>query len=262
MFPTNTAIRAGSVGCNFGPFIPPHIEGEERLAEPLVGLDQQFYASVAAMEATRLTAEFRIPAVSQVSKVPCGGSEKMQARHAALARKHVQRHAITAYGCGVNPGQGVLHRKIIDKIAGLEVIGAVENKLCPFEQSFYIRWRQIGDMGFNHDFGIESSDFSGRGDGLGQRFSGIGFVEKGLPLQIAGLNVIAVNDPDCSHAGASKQGSEHGASGAAADNRNARCGQLALALGPDCRRKSTCREYLSSRSKGVISSTRTNHYDR
>src|SRR5277367_5436015 len=39
-------------------------------------------ASVTAIEAARLTAEFRMPAVSQVSTVPVGGSGKIQARQA------------------------------------------------------------------------------------------------------------------------------------------------------------------------------------
>ena len=152
----------------------------------------------------------------------------MQARHAVLPGQHVQRHAIAAYGCGVDPGQGILHGEIVDKIAGLEVVGAVENKLCIFEQSLNVGWGQIGDMGLDHDFGVESRNFSGRGDCFRKGFSGIGFIKQGLPLQIAGLDVIAVNDADRAHARTGKQGSEHRASSAAADNGNARGGQLAL----------------------------------
>src|ERR1700722_2633701 len=44
-----------------------------------------FSASVAAIDATRLTAEFRIPEVSQVSTMPRGESGKMQPRHAVSA---------------------------------------------------------------------------------------------------------------------------------------------------------------------------------
>src|SRR5579872_5592266 len=39
-------------------------------------------ASVAAIDATRFTAEFRMPEVSQVSTMPRGESGKMQAIHA------------------------------------------------------------------------------------------------------------------------------------------------------------------------------------
>lgn len=39
-------------------------------------------ASVTAMEAAKLTAVLRMPAVSQVSTLPEGGSGKMQARQA------------------------------------------------------------------------------------------------------------------------------------------------------------------------------------
>src|SRR5262249_32425352 len=44
-------------------------------------------ASVAEIEATKFTAEFRIPAVSHVSTVPRGGSEKIQARQAVSPGK-------------------------------------------------------------------------------------------------------------------------------------------------------------------------------
>ena len=41
-----------------------------------------FIASVAAIDATRFTAEFRMPEVSQVSTIPLGESGKIQARQA------------------------------------------------------------------------------------------------------------------------------------------------------------------------------------
>ena len=43
---------------------------------------RNFNASVAAMAATVVAAEFRIPAVSQVSKLPRGDSGKTHARQA------------------------------------------------------------------------------------------------------------------------------------------------------------------------------------
>src|SRR5882762_5944103 len=43
-----------------------------------------FTVSVAAIDATRLTAEFNIPEVSQVSTIPRGLSGNIHARHAVL----------------------------------------------------------------------------------------------------------------------------------------------------------------------------------
>src|SRR6266550_1345361 len=43
---------------------------------------RNFKVSVATIDATKLTAEFRMPAVSQVATVPRGGSGKTQARQA------------------------------------------------------------------------------------------------------------------------------------------------------------------------------------
>src|SRR5215469_7558131 len=48
----------------------------------LVSPTRSLIASDAATEAARLTAEFRMPEVSQVSTVPRGLSGKMQLRHA------------------------------------------------------------------------------------------------------------------------------------------------------------------------------------
>jgi hypothetical protein len=64
------------------PFVRPHIPGKSvrRIFERAP--TRNFSASVAAIEATRFTAEFKMPAVSQVSTVPRGDSGKMQARHA------------------------------------------------------------------------------------------------------------------------------------------------------------------------------------
>jgi hypothetical protein len=39
MFPTHTTIRARFVSRNLGPFVPPHIKGEERVPKPIVGPD-------------------------------------------------------------------------------------------------------------------------------------------------------------------------------------------------------------------------------
>ena len=87
--------------------------------------------------------------------------------------------------------------------------------------------------GFNYDFGIEGRDFAGGGDGLGQGFCGVVLIEQRLPLQIAGLNVIAVDNADRAHAGAGQQGSQGRAGGAAAYNGRAGRRQLALAFSAD-----------------------------
>src|SRR5438045_4597286 len=48
----------------------------------LLAPTRSLIASVAAIDATRFTAEFKMPEVSQVSTLPRGPSGKMQLRHA------------------------------------------------------------------------------------------------------------------------------------------------------------------------------------
>src|SRR5260370_36664880 len=56
-----------------------HESSDLRIFEPAP--TRNFSASGAAIDDTRFTAEFKIPAVSQVSAVPRGDSGKTQARH-------------------------------------------------------------------------------------------------------------------------------------------------------------------------------------
>ena len=82
---------------------------------------------MAEIDATRFTAELRIPAVSQVSTAPLGGSGNTQARQAVLPGITIEGHAVAADGGGIDPGQGILHGEVIDQVPGFEVVGAVEN---------------------------------------------------------------------------------------------------------------------------------------
>ncbi len=76
--------RTGDFRMNLCAFIPPQIKREERPPQPSLVPDQDFQSLLAAIEAPRLTAEFRMPTVSQVSTIPFGGSGKMQVRQAVF----------------------------------------------------------------------------------------------------------------------------------------------------------------------------------
>ncbi len=84
---------------------------------------------------------------------------------------------------------------------------------------------------------LNARNLPGSGDGLGQRFRGVRFVKQHLALQVAGLDVIAVDDPKISDAGAGQQRREGGPGGAAAYDDHLRSGQTALPFGPDALEK-------------------------
>jgi hypothetical protein len=46
----------------------------------------------------------------------------------------------------------------------------------------------------DYHLGVEGPDLAGGGNGFGQGFGGIGFIKQRLALQIAGLNVVPVDD--------------------------------------------------------------------
>ena len=112
---------------------------------------------------------------------------------------------------------------------------------------------EIGNHGLNYNLRIEGRNLAGGGDGFGQRLGCIGFIKQGLALQVAGLNVVPVDDANSAHAGAGQQGSQGRAGCPAPDQRDPRGRQLVLPLSP-IPGKSTCREYLSSSSKEITSS--------
>ena len=89
------------------------------------------------------------------------------------------------------------------------------------EQFFDVVGCEVGDVGFDFDFGVEGANLAGGGDGLGQRLGGVGLVEEYLALQIAGLHVVAVNDAQVADSGTREQGRQRRAGGAASYDYNA-----------------------------------------
>ena len=141
-------------------------------------------ASVTWMEAARLTAVERMPAVSQVSTLPAGGLGKMQARQAVgatVARfevrgswdcgEDVHGGGVGADGGGVDPGDGLLDGEVVDEVAGLEVVGGVEDEVAGArgrEQLGDVGGDEVGDVGVDGDAGVEAGDVAARGLGFGQ----------------------------------------------------------------------------------------------
>ena len=65
----------------------------------------------------------------------------------------------------------------------------------------HVGGREIGGVRLDANGGVEARDLARRGDGLGQRLGGIGFVEEHLTLQIAGFDVIAIDDTQIADTG-------------------------------------------------------------
>ncbi len=72
----------------------------------------------------------------------------------------------------------MFYREVIHKVAGLEIVGAVQEQAGIGEQSVDVVRSQIGHFGAYFDFRVEGGNLSGRGHGLGQGGSSVCFVEE------------------------------------------------------------------------------------
>jgi hypothetical protein len=84
---------------------------------------------------------------------------------------------VGAYGCGVDPGFGLLDGVVVDEVTGLEVVGGVEDEVGGGEQFVDVGGHKVGDVGVDGDGGVEESDLAVGGLGLGERLEGVGLVE-------------------------------------------------------------------------------------
>ncbi len=82
----------------------------------------------------------------------------------------------------VNPRNIFAHRKIVDQVAGFEIVGGVEDQVDIFEQFCRVGGAQIGDEGLQNYVGIDLRQTSGGGDGFGSSFTGIGLGKEELAL--------------------------------------------------------------------------------
>ncbi len=92
---------------------------------------------------------------------------------------------------------------------------------------------QIFNLRLNHNLRVEGRNFARGSDGLGKRLGGVGFVEERLALQVAGLDVVAVDDAQRADASASQQSGQGRSGGAAANDGDLGGRQLPLSFFAD-----------------------------
>ncbi len=102
-----------------------------------------------------------------------GGGGKDAAQAGGLAGDDVHGKTIGADGCRIYPGNAVLHGEIVDEVAGLEVVGSVEDEIGAREERFRVGRNQVRDGGFHHNMGVETGDIARRRGGFGQGLLGV-----------------------------------------------------------------------------------------
>lgn len=232
-FVAYAASGARVVGGDFGAVVGPEILGKQGAAHCLIGADKEFQGLRRGDRGNQVDhwAENTGGVAGLDYAAWCVGEDAGQA--CGLAGKNVKGGGV-ASDCGkVNPGHGIFDRVIVDEVAGLEIIGAIEDQVDVGEESVGILGGEIGDAGLDRDLRIETRDLTGCGYGLGEGLAGVMFVEQKLALQIAGLDVIAVDDAQESHAGAGEKRCQDRARGAASDDGYAGRGEFVLTFGAD-----------------------------
>ncbi len=122
-----------------------------------------------------------------------------------------------------------MHGDVIEQQARLEIVRAVQNQREPAQQFLGIFRTHVGDDALDRDAGIDGAQAALGRDGFWQCLPGVGFLKQGLPLQVRGLDEIAVHDPQSADAGAHQQIRQRRAQRAAAHNHRRRFEQALLA---------------------------------
>ena len=148
------------------------------------------------------------------------GIDAAQARGAAGNHRHGE--SVAGHGGAVDPRNAAAHGEIVDQVARLEIVGAVQDDVGVAQQFGRVGGGEIGDDAAHADGGIDARDAARGGGGFGQRLGGVGLFEKPLAMQVAGLDVIAIDQGEPAHTGARQRGGVKAAQRAASGDDRVR----------------------------------------
>ena len=150
-----------------------------------------------------------------------------------LVGKDGEGESVGADGGTVDPGDIAGDGVIVDEVAGLEVVGAVEDKIRGAHEFFDVGGGDVAGVGVDFDFGVDAMELEFGGSGFGERVSGILFGEEPLALEVGGFDEIAIEDGEMAEAGAGESGGMIGAEGSAADDGEVGGEEFGLTFGAD-----------------------------
>ena len=163
------------------------------------------------------------PAVSHVGCVSAGGGSGIRQPRHGVSPGRIASICPSAPTQPPNThGLPVGHGVVVEQIARLEVVRAVDDQVDVVGQRANVRGRDVGDDRLDGDGRVDLAQPPRRGDGLGQLLGDVGFVEQHLAVQVVGLEKVAVDDPHEADAGAHEQIGRHAAQGAATADEHAR----------------------------------------
>ena len=166
-----------------------------------------------------------------------GQSRKQATEAGRSSRRHRKGASGASHRTAVDPGNPFADGQLVQQIAGLKIVGSVENQVEAFHQLFPVPVVQVGHHSLSLYQMIDGPQFSFRSDGLGQVLRRVGFGEEHLALQVALFDVITIYNPQAPHPGTYQGIGLRGAQGAAADDHHARAFNPPLPFFPDLRKK-------------------------
>lgn len=152
--------------------------------------------------------------------------------------KDVHGGGVGADGGGVDPGDALLHGEVVDEVAGLEVVGGVEDEIDASiggrvgddgDKVGNVAGDEVGDVGVDGDAGVEAGDVAASGCGFGQAFAGVSLVEEDLALEVGRFDEVTVDEGKAPDAGAGEQRGRGCAHGSAAYDGDMRTSEPLLA---------------------------------
>jgi len=117
---------------------------------------------------------------------------------------------VTADAAAVDPRLVQLDCRIIDEIADLEIIGAVEDQVGIPDQFDDVGVVNVGDDGLDVNAGVDGAELASGGLGLGQVLGNVVLVEEDLALQVAGFDEVAIDQAQVADPGADKRVGQYG----------------------------------------------------
>ena len=153
------------------------------------------------------------------------------------ARNDCHGQALASHRGSVNPGDSLFLREVVQQKAGLEVVGAVQNAIGTLDQGLGVAIVEVLHPVLHGYRGVDGLQAAPGGDRLGKALTNILFREQGLPLQVALLDKVPIDQAESSDACTGQRLGLHRSQSPAADDDHVAAEQAFLSGCADFRKE-------------------------
>ena len=145
--------------------------------------------------------------------------------------------ALASHRGSVNPGDSLFLGDVVQQEASLEVVGAVQNAVRTLDQGFGVASVEVLHPVLHGYRGVDGLQAASGGDRLGEALPNVLFREQGLPLQVALLDEVPIDQAESSDACTCQCLGLHRSQSPAADDDHAAAEQALLSGWADFRKE-------------------------